>query len=221
MAKSPIERFSTIFLVAGVIFFAFSFISSGLVPWLMMNKIPTQSMDDIAKKIPKGFYQLATDYPKEFKEHYGTANAESFKKAVGLGRDIYIAEGCWHCHSQMVRPVSNEGLRFGAVSYAAEYQNVLQMPQMMGTRRVGPDLIREAGKHTNDWQMAHFYKPTDVVPVSVMPEFTWFFTKDKRPNEKGLAIVTYMQWLGSWVKDSTDEMINSIPIANRATTSLK
>ena len=63
MAKSPIERFSTIFLVAGVIFFAFSFVSSGLVPWLLMNKIPTQSLDDIAKNIPKGFYQLAADYP--------------------------------------------------------------------------------------------------------------------------------------------------------------
>lgn len=218
MAKSPIERFSTIFLVAGLIFFIFSFVASGLVPWLMMNKIPIQTMDDIAKDIPKGFYALAADYPEEFKEHYGNADKESFKKALLLGRDIYIAEACWHCHSQQVRPVSNENLRFGAVSYASEYQNVLQMPQMMGTRRVGPDLIREAGKRSNDWHMAHFYRPTDVVPASVMPEFTWFFSKDKKPNEKGLAIVTYMQWLGSWVKDSTDEMMKSIPVANRATT---
>jgi hypothetical protein len=217
MARSPIERFSTIFLVAGVIFFAFSFISSGLVPWILMNKVPTKSLDDIAKDIPKEFYELSKEYPAEFKENYGEANAASFKEAVALGRDIYIAEACWHCHSQQVRPVSNEEIRFGKISYAAEYQNVLQMPQMMGTRRVGPDLIRESGKHTNDWHVAHFFKPTNVAPVSVMPEFTWFFDKDKKPNKKGLAMVTYMQWLGSWIKDSTDEMMKSIPKDNRAT----
>lgn len=217
MAKSPIERFSTVFFVAGIIFFLFSFVSSGLVPWLMMKRIPTKSMDDLAKDIPKSFYALEKEYPKEFQTHYGKASTTSFKEALELGRDIYIAEGCWHCHSQMVRPVSNEGLRFGRVSFAAEYNNVLQMPQLMGTRRVGPDLIREAGLRSNDWHMSHFYNPTDVVPLSVMPSFPWFFTKDKRPNKKGLAIVTYMQWLGSWVKDSTDEMLQSVPAANRMT----
>ncbi len=59
MAKSPIERFGTIFLVAGLTFFVFSFISSGLVPWLMMNKVPTKSLDDLAKDIPASFYKLA------------------------------------------------------------------------------------------------------------------------------------------------------------------
>ena len=215
MAKSPIERFSAIFLIAGLLFFAFSFLASGLVPWLMMSKVPIKSMDDLAKDIPESFYKLAAEYPEEFKLHYGEANKESFKKALEYGRDLYIAEACWHCHSQQVRPVSNDSQRFGKVSYAAEYSNVLQMPQMMGTRRVGPDLIREANKRTNDWHMAHFYKPANVVPVSVMPEFPWFFDKAKRPNKKGLAMVTYMQWLGSWIKDTVDVMKNSIPAENR------
>lgn len=215
MARSPIERFSTIFLVAGLGFFIFSFLASGLIPWMMMSKVPIKSMDDLAKDIPPSFYKLAADYPEEFKVHFGEANAKSFKEALLLGRDIYVGEACWHCHSQQVRPVSNESQRFGKVSYAAEYSNVLQMPQMMGTRRVGPDLIREANKRTNDWHMAHFYKPVSVVPVSVMPEFPWFFDKAKRPNKKGLAIVAYMQWLGSWIKDSTDVMSQSIPVENR------
>lgn len=215
MARSPIERFSTIFLVAGLGFFIFSFLASGLIPWMMMSKVPIKSMDDLAKDIPPSFYKLAADYPEEFKVHFGEANATSFKEALLLGRDIYVGEACWHCHSQQVRPVSNESQRFGKVSYAAEYSNVLQMPQMMGTRRVGPDLIREANKRTNDWHMAHFYKPVSVVPVSVMPEFPWFFDKAKRPNKKGLAIVAYMQWLGSWIKDSTDVMSQSIPVENR------
>lgn len=216
MAKSPIERFSTVFLVAGISFFAFSFISSGLIPWLMMNKIKTQSLDDLSKTPPPTFAQLAADYPQEFKKYYGEANSASYKKALALGRDTYIAEACWHCHSQMVRPISNEPTRWGKVSTADEYQNVLQLPQMMGTRRVGPDLFREAGRRTNDWQMAHFFKPTNVVPSSVMPEFTWFFDKNKRPNERGLAIVTYVNWLGSWNKDTVDEMKMSLPKANRA-----
>jgi hypothetical protein len=216
MAKSPIERFSTIFLVAGLSFFIFSFVSSGLVPWLMMNKMPTQSLDDLAKDIPQSFYRLAADYPNEFKQYYGEPNAASFKEAISLGRDNYIAEACWHCHSQQIRPISNEPQRWGKVSTAAEYQNVLQLPQMMGTRRVGPDLFRESGRRSNDWQMAHLYKPTNVVPSSVMPEFTWFFTSDKRPNKRGLAVVAYLEWLGSWAKDSSDEMIESIPKENRA-----
>lgn len=216
MAKSPIERFSTVFLVAGLSFFAFSFIASGLIPWMMMNKVPTKSLDDLAKDIPPTFYKLAQEYPIEFKKYYGEANTESYKKALSLGRDVYIAEACWHCHSQQVRPISNEPSRWGKVSTADEYQNVLQLPQMMGTRRVGPDLFREAGRRSNDWHMAHFYKPVNVVPSSVMPEFTWFFDSNKRPNERGLAIVTYVNWLGSWNKDSTDEMLMSIPKANRA-----
>ncbi|MFI5263527.1 MAG: cytochrome-c oxidase, partial [Candidatus Kapaibacterium sp.] len=85
MAKSPIERFSTVFLVAGLTFFIFSFLSSGLVPWLLMNKIPTQSLDDLAKNIPPAFYKLAADYPDEFKMYYGEPNAKSFKEAIDLG----------------------------------------------------------------------------------------------------------------------------------------
>lgn len=218
MAKSPIERFSTVFLIAGIVFFAFSFVSSGLVPWLMMKKLPTKSLDDLSKNVPASFIKLSQDYPAEFKQVYGEPNSAAYKKALGYGRDIYIAEACWHCHSQQVRPISNEPARWGKVSTADEYQNVLQMPQMMGTRRVGPDLFREAGRRSNDWHMAHFYKPTNVVPTSVMPEFTWFFDDHKRPNEKGLAIVTYINWLGSWNVDSTDPMMQSIPKENRATT---
>jgi cbb3-type cytochrome oxidase cytochrome c subunit len=70
------------------------------------------------------------------------------------------------------------------------------LPQLMGTRRVGPDLSREAGFRSNDWHVAHFYNPQAVVPTSVMPRYTWFFD-GRVPNEKGIAIITYMQWLGS------------------------
>jgi cbb3-type cytochrome oxidase cytochrome c subunit len=85
------------------------------------------------------------------------------------------------------------------VSRSAEYQNELQRPVLFGTRRVGPDLCREGGRRSNDWHAVHFFKPDSLSQESPMPEYPWFFdgSADK-PNAKGLAIMTYVQWLGSW-----------------------
>ena len=77
---------------------------------------------------------------------------------------------------------------------------MMNLPHLFGTRRVGPDLIRESGVHSNDWHVAHFYDPRNVAPYSVMPSYPWFFDEDKRPNERGLALIAYVQWLGSWVQ---------------------
>ena len=129
---------------------------------------------------------------------------DEYKAALFKGRDLYIAEACWHCHSQFVRPTANESLRYGPVSMPGESQNALNLPQLFGTRRVGPDLSRESGKKSNDWQYAHLYKPTNVVPQSVMPSYSWYFEiKDNVPVPKyeAKAIVAYLQWLGSTVKD--------------------
>ena len=110
-----------------------------------------------------------------------------------------MGEACWHCHSQFIRPVSNEEPRWGPVSHAWEYQNELQRPVMFGTRRVGPDLSREGGRRSSDWHAVHFYRPRDLSPNSPMPEYPWFFDgKPDQPNERGLAILVYVQWLGSW-----------------------
>ena len=72
---------------------------------------------------------------------------------------------------------------------------------MFGTRRVGPDLSREGGRRGNDWHAVHFWNPTDLSPGSPMPRYTWFFDgAPDRPNERGLAIMIYVQWLGSWLE---------------------
>ena len=70
---------------------------------------------------------------------------------------------------------------------------------MFGTRRVGPDLSRQGGRHASDWHAVHFYRPKTVSPDSPMPDYPWLFdgSQDK-PNMRGLALITYMQWLGSW-----------------------
>jgi len=203
---NPLERFSTILLVAGLAFFALSIVVMAWLPWQVLSDIPMQTVDEIAVTVPLEFEDLAARYPDAFKRYYGEPTPESFARALRIGRDSYKAEACWHCHSQFVRPVSNEERRFGPVSYASEYQNEMQLPQLFGTRRVGPDLIRSAGRHSNDWQVAHFWEPRNVVPTSVMPSFRWFFDPPEdpggvpQPNERGLAMVAYVQWLGSWAE---------------------
>jgi cbb3-type cytochrome c oxidase subunit II len=193
------ERFGASFLIAGVLTFLLGFILQGLLPVITLRKLPIASVAEIAQTIPPEFHQLAEDYPDEFKRYFGEVNPTSFAHALEVGKANYIAEACWHCHSQFVRPVSKEDLRFGPVSQPGEYQNMMNLPHLFGTRRVGPDLIRESGKHSNDWHVAHFYDPRSVAPYSVMPAYPWFFDEQRRPTERGLALVAYVQWLGSWV----------------------
>jgi hypothetical protein len=128
-----------------------------------------------------------------------------------IGHKTYVGEACWHCHSQQIRPWGNDEARYGRKSYPEEYHNVLNMPPLWGTRRIGPDLIRRGGRHSNDWHVAHFYHPPDVVPVSVMPDYPWFYEDDGlTPNKTGLSIIAYVQWLGSW-EPRSDETIYDIP----------
>lgn len=192
------ERFGASFLIAGVLTFLLGFFLQGVMPILTLRDVPIETLEEIAKEPTADFEQLALDYPVEFKRDFGTVSPASFAAALDLGRDLYIAEACWHCHSQFVRPVSNEDIRFGTVSTAEEYQNEMNLPHLFGTRRVGPDLIREAGKHSNDWQMAHLYNPRSVAPYSIMPGYIWYFDDDQRPLREALALVAYVQWLGSW-----------------------
>jgi cbb3-type cytochrome c oxidase subunit II len=192
------ERFGGAFLVAGVLTFLLGFVLQGALPMITLRKLPVATVEEIAERIPPEFAQLADDYPEEFRRAFGEVTPASFARALREGKAIYIAEACWHCHSQFVRPVSKEDLRFGPVSTPAEYQNHMHLPHLFGTRRVGPDLIREAGRHSNDWQMAHLYDPRSVAPYSVMPTYPWFFDARRRPTERALALVAYVQWLGSW-----------------------
>ncbi len=145
---------------------------------------------------------LPAAVPEDFQKHY--TSVSQYREALKRGRDVYIGEACWHCHSQYVRPVSNESLRYGPVSQPGEYQNPLNLPQLFGTRRVGPDLSRESGKHTNDWHFAHLYNPKSVEPRSVMPTYPWYFDEkivDGKtvilPKQQAVDLVAYLQWLGA------------------------
>ncbi|MGI9437672.1 MAG: cytochrome-c oxidase, cbb3-type subunit II [Geminicoccaceae bacterium] len=87
------------------------------------------------------------------------------------GRNIYIREGCYLCHSQMIRPFRDEVERYGHYSLAAE--SMYDHPFQWGSKRTGPDLARVGGKYSNEWQVAHLINPRDVVPESVMPPYAF------------------------------------------------
>ena len=280
------DRLSRVILFAGLLCFALAFVMSALYPWMITDGLEQEApIEELARRVSPDFKDLKDRYPVAFAALTPEAAAaltprellsvpegdprraasdaawqRAYAAALLRGRDNYIADGCWHCHSQYVRPVANEAQRFGPVLPAANDNNVLQRPVLWGTRRVGPDLTHEGGLRSNDWHVAHLWNPQGTTPGSVMPAYPWFFRqgfqvvrridpdaadrggldpqatyplpgvydtrelaqaalerhaaelpqslakeKDRLlvaegtgPNARGLSLVAYLQWLGTW-----------------------
>jgi cytochrome c oxidase cbb3-type subunit 2 len=96
------------------------------------------------------------------------------------GRDVYIREGCYNCHSQMIRPFRAETERFGHYSVAGEF--IYDHPFQWGSKRTGPDLARVGGRYSDQWHRTHLLNPRDVVPESNMPAYYWLDRPLKEPN---------------------------------------
>lgn len=163
--------FNSIYLVifiAGIGFFALSFYLLGILPGQALQKeIDARAPADMA------------DY---------TAQEER-------GRSVYGREGCGYCHTQQVRFVAEDVARWGAPTQAWETR--FDYPQLWGTRRIGPDLARESGVRSNDWQLTHLYNPRLVIGDSVMPGYPWLFDGDAaKPTADALSLVAYLQALG-------------------------
>ncbi|HHJ16510.1 MAG TPA: cytochrome-c oxidase, cbb3-type subunit II [Gammaproteobacteria bacterium] len=109
------------------------------------------------------FFLKSTTEPVEGLKPYTALQLE--------GRDIYIREGCYLCHSQMIRPFRAETERYGHYSVAGEF--VYDHPFQWGSKRTGPDLARVGGRYSDDWHRVHLTNPRDVVPESNMPSFPW------------------------------------------------
>jgi cytochrome c oxidase cbb3-type subunit 2 len=97
------------------------------------------------------------------------------------GRDVYIREGCYNCHSQMIRPFRAETLRYGHYSVAGE--SVYDHPFQWGSKRTGPDLARVGGKYSDEWHRVHLNNPRDLVPESNMPEYPWLLKNTVDANQ--------------------------------------
>ena len=109
------------------------------------------------------YFQKATTQPVEGLKPYPALQL--------AGRDVYIREGCYNCHSQMIRPFRSETLRYGPYSLAGEY--VYDHPFQWGSKRTGPDLWRVGGKYSDEWHRLHLINPRDLVPESNMPAYPW------------------------------------------------
>lgn len=117
------------------------------------------------------FFQQSTTKPVEGLKPYTALQL--------AGRDIYLREGCYGCHSQMIRPFRAETLRYGHYSMAGEF--VYDHPFQWGSKRTGPDLHRVGGKYSDEWHRAHLVNPRDVVPESNMPAYPWLETNKVDP----------------------------------------
>ena len=119
------------------------------------------------------------------------------------GRDVYVREGCYLCHTQMVRPLQAETERYGHYSLAGEA--VYDHPFQFGSKRTGPDLARVGGRYSDQWHRIHLNNPRDVVPESNMPGFTWL----AKAGVDGQEVAAKMRALRSIGTPYTDEEISA------------
>jgi cytochrome c oxidase cbb3-type subunit 2 len=132
-----------------------------------------------------------------------------------MGRDIYIREGCYNCHSQMIRPFRAEVMRYGHYSVAGE--SVYDHPFQWGSKRTGPDLARVGGRYSDEWLRIHFNNPRDVVPESNMPRYPWL----ERTMLEDSDIQTRMRVLRSLGVPYSDQDIAQAPEAVRGHTEVE
>jgi cytochrome c oxidase cbb3-type subunit 2 len=130
------------------------------------------------------------------------------------GRDVYLREGCYGCHSQMIRSLRSETLRYGPYSVAGEF--VYDHPFQWGSKRTGPDLARVGGRYSDDWHRLHLIAPRDLVPESNMPAYPWL----AGARVDGAVMANHMRALRAIGVPYTDEEIAAAPEAVRGKTEL-
>jgi cytochrome c oxidase cbb3-type subunit I/II len=151
-----VKRIEPVILIAAVGFYALAMTSQGLIPYFEKALTRPETVTTVGGQVVPMPHRTELE---------------------NLGRKVYIREGCWYCHSQFVRPVNRDTDKWGPVSQAGEY--IYDVPQMLGTRRIGPDLSREGNRRSNEWHYAHHSDPRSVEPESMMPSYSWLFSDDK------------------------------------------
>jgi cytochrome c oxidase cbb3-type subunit 2 len=129
---------------------------------MMLLIVLVVSVGGLVEIVPL-FFQKSTTEP--------VAGLKPYTAVQLTGRDVYIREGCYNCHSQMVRPFRAETERYGPYSVAGEF--VYDRPFQWGSKRTGPDLARVGGRYSDEWHRIHLNNPRDVVPESNMPAYRW------------------------------------------------
>jgi cytochrome c oxidase cbb3-type subunit 2 len=142
-------------------------------PWLLIGLVLlVVSIGGIVEIVPL-FFQKSTTEP--------VAGLKPYSALRLVGRDVYIREGCYNCHSQMIRPFRSETERYGHYSVAGEF--VYDHPFQWGSKRTGPDLARVGGRYSDEWHRSHLDNPRDLVPESNMPGYPWLAKAKLDPAE--------------------------------------
>ena len=143
------------------------------------------------------FFQKSTTQPIEGLKPYTALQV--------AGRDVYVREGCYNCHSQMIRPFRAETLRYGSYSLAGAF--VYDHPFQWGSKRTGPDLARVGGRYSDEWHRIHLVNPRDVVPESIMPAYPWL----EKNTVDASSIGAHMKGLRTLGAPYSDEEIAKAP----------
>ena len=166
-------------------------------PWLLIGLIlVVVSFGGLVEIVPL-FFQHSTTEP--------VAGLKPYSPLRLAGRDVYIREGCYNCHSQMIRPFRAETERYGHYSVAGEF--VYDHPFQWGSKRTGPDLARVGGRYSDEWHRTHLDNPRDVVPESNMPGYPWLAQAKLDPQ----AIVPKMRAMQRLNVPYTEQDIKDAP----------
>ncbi len=163
---------------------------------LIVLTLLTVAVGGLVEIVPL-FFQKSTTEPVKGLQPYTALQL--------AGRDVYVREGCYNCHSQMIRPFRAETERYGHYSVAGEF--VYDRPFQWGSKRTGPDLHRVGGRYSDDWHRVHLTNPRDVVPESNMPAYPWLNTNVLDGSDIAKKLTT-LRMLGH---PYTDDQIKSAP----------
>ncbi len=142
-------------------------------PWLLIALVLLViSFGGLVEIVPL-FFQKSTTEP--------VAGLAPYSPLRLMGRDVYVREGCYNCHSQMIRPFRAETERYGHYSVAGEF--VYDRPFQWGSKRTGPDLARVGGRYSDEWHRTHLNNPRDLVPESNMPGYPWLASRKLEGGE--------------------------------------
>jgi len=142
------------------------------IGWMIVLIVLVVSVGGLVEIVPL-YFQKSTTTP--------VAGVRPYPALELAGRDVYLREGCYNCHSQMIRPFRAETERYGHYSVAGEF--VYDHPFQWGSKRTGPDLARVGARYSDEWHRAHLDNPRDVVPESNMPSYPWLAKTPLAPEE--------------------------------------
>ena len=169
------------------------------IGWMALLVILVVSVGGLVEIVPL-FFQRSTTEP--------VAGLKPYTPLQLAGRDIYLREGCYNCHSQMIRPFRAETERYGHYSVAGEF--VYDHPFKWGSKRTGPDLHRVGGRYSDEWHRLHLRQPRDLVPESNMPAYPWLEKNLLDPTESAPRM-TALSYVGvPYTKDEINKAAEEV-----------